>query len=129
MKKIIYSIIKDRNQYDEYCNKVEHLTDNYRDENNDEIELLSYLIQKFNDEQTDKYLLNLDPVELLLDLLNENKISQKELSKRIGISPQLINDIVKYRREITKNIAYKLSEEFSMKFYAFLKPYEMGKAS
>ena len=129
MKKIIYSIIKNRNQYDEYCEKVESLTDNYKEVNDDEIELLSYLIQKFNDEQTEKYLLNLNPVELLKDLLNENKISQKELSTRINISPQLINDIIKYRREITKNIAYKLSKEFNMKFYAFLKPYEMDKAS
>lgn len=129
MKRIIYSIIKNRNQYDEYCEKVESLTDNYKEVNDDEIELLSYLIQKFNDEQTEKYLLNLNPVELLKDLLNENKISQKELSTRINISPQLINDIIKYRREITKNIAYKLSKEFNMKFYAFLKPYEMDKAS
>ena len=129
MKKITYSIVKNINQYDEYCKKVESLTDNYREENDDEIELLSYLIQKFNDEQTEQYLLNLNPVELLQDLLKENKISQKELSKRINISPQLINDIVKYRREITKNIAYKLSKEFNMKFYAFLKPYEMSIAS
>ena len=129
MKKITYSIVKNRIQYDEYCEKVESLTDNYKEENDDEIELLSYLIQKFNDEQSEKYLLNLNPVELLQDLLSENKISQKELSTRINISPQLVNDIIKYRREITKNIAYKLSKEFNMKFYAFLKPYEISKAS
>ena len=129
MKNISYSIIKNINQYDEYCEKVESLTDNYREENDDEIELLSYLIKKFNDEQTEQYLLNLNPVELLQDLLKENKISQKELSKRLNISPHLINDIVKYRREITKNIAYKLSKEFNMKFYAFLKPYEISMAS
>jgi HTH-type transcriptional regulator/antitoxin HigA len=129
MKKIVYSIVKSRKQYDEYCEIVESLTDNYKGENDDEIELLSYLIQKFNDEQTEKYLLNLNPVELLQDLLTENKISQKDLSTRIQVSPQLINDIIKYGREITKNIAYKLSIEFNMKFYSFLKPYEMGKAS
>ena len=129
MKNISYSIIKNINQYDEYCEKVESLTDNYREENDDEIELLSFLIQKFNDEQTEQYLLNLNPVELLQDLLKENKVSQKELSKRLNISPQLINDIVKYRREITKSIAYKLSKEFNMKFYAFLKPYEISMAS
>jgi len=129
MKKITYTIVKNRTQYDEYCEKVESLTDNYKEENDDEIELLSYLIQKFNDEQSEKYLLNLNPVELLQDLLSENRISQKELSKRINISPQLVNDILKYRREITKNIAYKLSKEFNMKFYAFLKPYEMSMAS
>ncbi len=94
-----------------------------------EIELLSYLIQKFNEEQTEKYLLNLNPVELLIELLTENNISQKEFSKRIQVSPQLINDITKYRREITKRIALKLGVEFNLKFYAFLKPYELKKAS
>lgn len=129
MKNLIYSIIKNRKQYDSYCELLESLTENYTTQNDDKIELLSYLIQKFNDEQTEKYLLNLNPVELLIDLLLENKISQKELSLRIKVSPQLINDIIKYRREITKNIALKLGEEFNLNFYAFLKPYKLKKAS
>jgi len=128
MNNLIYTIIKSRQQYDLYCEKLESLTDNYKAQLDDEIELLSYLIRKFNDEQTEKYQLDLNPVELLVDLLSENKISQIELSRRIQVSPQLINDIVKYRREITKKIALKLGEEFSMNFYAFLKPYKLKKA-
>lgn len=50
-------------------------------------------------------------MELLLDLLDENQLSQIELVKRIEASPQLINDIVKYRREITKKMALKLGKE------------------
>lgn len=129
MKNILYSIIKTRKQYDSYCDKLESLTDNYVKQNDNEIELLSYLIQKYNEEQTEKYLIKLNPVELLIDLLIENNISQKELAKRIQVSPQLINDITKYRREITKSIAIKLASEFNLKFYAFLKPYELKKAS
>jgi len=129
MTKLKYSIIKNREQYDLYCENLENLTEAYNGKNEDEIELLSYLVQKFNDEQTVKYELNLNPVELLLDLLKENDISQVELSKRISVSPQLINDIIKYRREITKKIALKLGEEFKMNFYSFLKPYKLKKAS
>lgn len=129
MKNIIYSIIKTRKQYDSYCDKLECLTENFIKQNENEIELLSYLIQKYNDEQTEKYLLKLNPVELLIDLLAENNISQKELSQRIQVSPQLINDIIKYRREITKSMALKLGNEFNLNFYAFLKPYELKKAS
>jgi len=128
MNKLSYTIIKNREQYDMYCDKLESLTEKYDSQNDDEIELLSFLIQKFNDEQTAKYELNLNPVELLIDLMLENNISQVELSKRIDVSPQLINDITKYRREITKKIALKLGEEFKMKFYAFLKPYKLKKA-
>lgn len=129
MKNLTYTIIKNRQQYDLYCEKVESLTENYNAQLDDEIELLSLLVQKYNDEQTEKYQIELNPVELLVDLLADNEISQIELSKRIKVSPQLINDIVKYRREITKSIALKLGEEFSMKFYAFLKPYNLKKAS
>ena len=46
--------------------KLESLTENYKDQNDDEIELLSYLVQKYNDDQTEKYLLNLNQLNLLL---------------------------------------------------------------
>ena len=128
MRKLTYSIIKDRKQYDNYCDQLENLTEEYKVEYDDEIELLSFLIQKYNDEQTEKYLLNLNPVELLMDLISENNISQKELARRLKVSPQLINDITKYRREITKSIALKLSDEFKLNFYAFLKPYKLKQA-
>lgn len=129
MKKLNYTIIKNLSQYDEYCERLEALTDNYSHSNVEEIELLSLLIQKYNDDQTEQYLLNLNPVELLDDLLAENKMSQIALAKLISVSPQLINDIIKYRREITKKVAIKLGEVFCLNFYVFLKPYQLKKAS
>ena len=129
MRKLSHTIIKDIKQYNDYCDRLEKLTENYSPQNEDEIELLSFLIQKYNDDQTQKYLLNLNPVELLLDLIGENNLSQKDLALRLGVSPQLIKDIIKYRREITKQLALKLGEEFKLNFYAFLKPYELKKAS
>ncbi len=129
MEKLKHTIIKDDRQYNVYCDQLKKLTDNYSAQYDDEIELLSFLIQKYNEEQTEKYLLSLNPVELLADLLSKNNLSQKELALRIGISPQLVNDITKYRREITKQIALKLGTEFKLNYYAFLKPYELKKAS
>lgn len=129
MKRGFYSIIKSREQYDEYCNLLEDIIENEINPNEDEIDLLSLLIQKYNEDQTEDHLMKLNPVELLIDLLSENQISQVEISRRMNISPQLLNDILKYRREITKSIAFKLGEEFSIKFYAFLKPYNLKKAS
>jgi len=128
MRKLTYTLIKNRKQYDKYCDQLENLTEEYKSEYDDEIELLSFLIQKYNDEQTEKYLLNLNPVELLIDLISENDITQKELSNRLNVSPQLISDIIKYRREITKSVALKLSEEFKLNFYVFLKPYKLKQA-
>ncbi len=129
MRKLSHTIIKNNSQYNDYCDQLERLTESYSPHHEDEIELLSFLIQKYNHEQTEKYLLDMNPVELLIDLISENNISQKELALRIGVSPQLVNDITKYRREITKQIALKLGEEFKLNFYAFLKPYKLKKAS
>ena len=129
MKKLVYTLIKNIEQYDEYCEKLEQLTLNYEVSNDDEIDLLSLLISEYNDRAMEKLILNIDPVDLLIDLLAENNITQLELSKRINISPQLINDVIKYRREITKSLAYKLSEEFKLKYSTFLKPYKLKKAS
>ena len=77
----------------------------------------------------EKYQSQMNPVELLQDLIQENNISQIELATKIGVSPQLLNDVLKYRREITKKLAYKLSSEFKLKYSAFLKPYRIRKAS
>jgi len=128
MNKPYYAIIKDREQYDEYCDILEELTDSNTIEKEDEIELLSLLIQKFNEEQTEKHQLSLNPVELLLEIMVDNDISQIELARRINVSPQLVNDIAKYRREITKKVAIKLGSEFCIKHYSFLRPYNLKKA-
>ena len=128
MSKLKYTIVKDRRQYDLYCDKLESLTESHEPRLDDEIELLSLLVQKYNDEQAERYQINFNPVELLIDLLNENNLTQIELAKRIESSPQLISDIVKYRREITKKTALKLSAEFNIEYYAFLKPYKLKKA-
>ena len=105
------------------------MTQDYKIAYDDEIDLLSLLINEYNDRIMEQYSLDLDPVDLIIDLLAENNISQLELSKRIDVSPQLINDVIKYRREITKSLAYKQSDEFKLKDTTFLKPYKLKKAS
>lgn len=128
MKNQSYTIIKSRDQYDRYCNRLEEIIEKETNPNEDEIELLSLLIDKYNEEQSEVYQMRMDPVEILVDLLSENQMSQIELSRKTHISPQLLNDIIKYRREITKSAALKLGEEFGVKYYAFLKPYKLKKA-
>jgi len=128
MKRTFYSLIKNQEQYDQYCNRLEYLVESEEERHEDEVELLSLLIEKYNEEQMAQYEMELNPVELLADLLTENELSQAELARKSGISPQLINDILKYRREITKKIALKLGEIFKINYYTFLKPYELRKA-
>lgn len=91
----------------------------------DELELLGLLIEDYNENQTRSYRLDLNPVELLKNLIEENELTQTSLADRIDISPQLMNDIIKYRREITKGVAYKLAEEFKMNIETFVRPYRL----
>lgn len=128
MSSLKYTIIKDQDQYELYCEQLELLAQEPAEDQLEEIELLSLLIDKYNDEQMEKYQISLNPVEFLKELLVDNNLSQLALAKRLDVSPQLINDILKYRREITKSVAYKLGEAFKVKYMAFLKPYKLEKA-
>jgi antitoxin component HigA of HigAB toxin-antitoxin module len=125
MKKLKYTIIKSQKQYHTYCDILEGLV---LKENNlylEEIELLTLLVNDFNERSMENYEYQFSPVEMLKDLLEENNITQVELSRRINVSPQLINDVLKLRREITKKLAFKLAEEFCVNPSVFLKPYEL----
>ncbi|MEM6262258.1 MAG: helix-turn-helix transcriptional regulator [Bacteroidota bacterium] len=119
-----YTVIKTLEQYTEYCEILENLVSSSSAES-EEIELLSLLIDDYNDRLMKNDRFEFGPVELFAELIEENNLTQLEVSKRLNVSPQLINDVLKYRREITKNLAMKLAAEFKVHFAAFLKPYEL----
>jgi HTH-type transcriptional regulator/antitoxin HigA len=65
MNALKYTIIKSRQQYNDYCKELEQLLDSNDDNNDkvDEIELLTLLIEKWDAEHS--MLLEVDPVELI----------------------------------------------------------------
>ena len=127
MSKLKYQVISSLDQYNEYCDKHEQLMSDYKESDIHEIELLELLISDYNERTMQDYKIELNPVELLKSILADDQISQIELSKRMGISPQLLNDILHYRRDIIKKLAYKLAKDFSMDITAFVQPYELKK--
>ncbi len=129
MSKLKYKIISNQEQYDKYCNVYEELVLKGNASERDEIELLELLIENYNEKIMKEYTYELEPVELLESIIEEHKKSQSEFARMIGISPQLLNDILKYRREISKNLAFKLSEAFAMQVDAFMRPYKLRKVS
>jgi len=54
------------------------------------------------------------PGEFLEEALKEYNLSQIELSERIGITPKVINEIIKGKNPITRTTASKLSKIFPM---------------
>ncbi len=125
----MYTVIKNQKQYDKYCDILEALVIKNYKKDLDEIDLLGLLIDEYNTRAMENYISNLNPVELLKSLIKEHKTTQVALSKKLKISPQLLTDILKYRREITKNLAYKLSSEFKLNFAVFLRPYKLKNVS
>ena len=124
MKKRL-KVIKTLEQYTEYCDLHENLIVKGNDSNNDTIELLELLIETFDSKrnQTKRY----NPVKLLKELIEESWNSQADFAKEIGLSPQLISDILNYRRPFSKNTGSKLAKFFAMKETAFLAEYNFKK--
>ena len=118
-------VIKTLKQYAEYCDLHEKLTIKGDDRDSDTIELLELLIETFDNKlkRTKQY----NPVKLLKDLIDESWKSQIEFAKEIGLSPQLISDILNYRRPFSKRTGSKLAKFFAMKETAFLTEYNLKK--
>jgi HTH-type transcriptional regulator / antitoxin HigA len=126
VKSLKYTVIKTEEQYNEYCNKLESLIQNVRPgtaELNDEIELLSLLIEKWDSEHNT--LPEKDPIELLKALMNENGLRSKELREILNVSKALVSSILNYRRALSKENIRILSNHFKVSQEAFNRPYTL----
>lgn len=120
-----YSIIKFRQQYDDYCKDLEKMlesNDNQADLS-DEIELLTLLIEKWDSEHSSFN--ESDPIELLHFLMNENDLKAKDLVSILRVSKGLVSDILNYKKGISKDIIRILSKHFKVSQEAFNRPYSL----
>ncbi|MGK0364356.1 MAG: HTH-type transcriptional regulator/antitoxin HigA [Saprospiraceae bacterium] len=118
-------VIKDIEQYNEYCNLHEKLMIVDDENSTDEIELLELLIEDFDNKLVNNRIGELNPVELLKTLLRDANLSQVNFAKSIGISKQLLSDILNYRRNISKELVLKLATYFAMSQTAFSRKYDL----
>lgn len=128
MSTLKYSIIKSRQQYDDYCEDLEKLlesNDNQADLQ-DETDLLTLLIEKWDSEHST--LNEADPVELLQFLMNENDLKQKDIVSILGVSKGLVSDILNYKKGLSKDIIRILSKHFKVSQEAFNRPYRLKNA-
>jgi HTH-type transcriptional regulator/antitoxin HigA len=125
METLKYKVIKTKAQYKLYCNMLEELvfSDKKTKAQKEEIELLTVLIEKWDDEHNT--LKQLDPVELLSYLMKENKINQIELSKILGVSKSVVSEILNYKKNMSKNVIRKLALHFKLSQDAFNREYAL----
>jgi HTH-type transcriptional regulator/antitoxin HigA len=123
MKSLKYTIIKNEGQYDEYCSILESLLIQDDMTNEDEIELLTFLIEKWDSENNS--FINLDPIALLKSLMKENELQAKDLVKILNLSKGTVSKILNYNKGLSKDTIRKLSSYFKVSQEAFNRPYKL----
>ena len=129
METLKYKIIKTEKQYIKYCNILEHLQESGKKTRTvqDEIELLTFLIDKYD--QENNTFSDADPVELLKSLMKEHKMKSVDLANLLDVSTGLISDILNYKKGFSKETIRILSERFKLSQEAFNRPYELLESS
>ncbi|WP_211237753.1 helix-turn-helix domain-containing protein [Dyadobacter alkalitolerans] len=119
-----YKVIKDKKQYDDYCQELDNLLSNNPNAiNEDEIELLTVLIQQY-DSETNTFEES-DPVMLLQSLMQEHQVKAKDLVVLLNVSKGYVSDILHYRKGMSKEIIRKLADRFKVNQKAFNRPYDL----
>lgn len=122
-KTLKYKIIKSERQYDRYCKILEELVFKSNKKDEDEIELLTLLIEKFDEENYPTP--QLDPIELLKSLLDDHKLKAKDLVNILNLSKGTVSKILNYQTGLSKETIRKLSVKFKLNQEAFNRPYKL----
>ena len=123
MTTLKYKLIKSEEQYYEYCRILKRLVIDEHEENEDEIEILELLIEKWD--QDHNTISRVDPVELLKFLMEDHKLKAKDLAEIIGLSKGTVSKILNYQKGFSKASIRKLSQHFKLYQEAFNRPYPL----
>jgi HTH-type transcriptional regulator / antitoxin HigA len=120
-----YTVIKKKTQYNQYCNRLEELLKGGSKSKaiNDEIELLTLLIEKWDEDHNSFD--ELDPIQLLISLMNDHNLRAKDLVELLGMSKGYVSDILHYKKGLSKEVIRKLANHFKVSQEAFNRPYKI----
>lgn len=120
-----YTVIKNKTQYKQYCKILEEVLDNRSESKaiNDEIELLTLLIEKWDEEHNTFD--DPDPIQLLHSFMADHKMKAKDLVDLLGVSKGYVSDILNYKKGLSKEVIRKLAERFKVNQKAFNRRYEL----
>ena len=123
MEKLKYTVIKNEKKYKKYCGILEELILNENKSTKDEIELLTLLIEKWDNEHNSFQ--DSDPIELLKALMDEHDLKAKDLVEILELSKGTISKILNYHKGLSKETIRKLSDYFKLSQEAFNRPYKL----
>ena len=125
METLKYKLIKSKAQYQEYCKTIEELVvgKNKSKTVQDEIDLLTLLIEKWDDEHNSFN--EVDPIQLLLSFMEDHHLKPKDISEILNMSKGYVSDILHYRKGLSKEVIRVLSEYFKVSQEAFNRSYKI----
>lgn len=126
METLKYKVIKSVKQYNEYCGILHDLDFSAKKKTKaieDEIELLTFLIEKYDEEHNNFEIL--EPIPLLKSLIKDHKMKAVDLAKLLHVSEGLVSDMLNYKKGLSKDTIRILSERFKLNQEAFNRPYEL----
>jgi len=123
METLKYTLIKSNEQYMNYCNLLEKLVIQNENQSLDEIDLLTLLIEKWDEEHT--VLNDSSPIEILKSLMAEQNLKSKDLSDILGLTKGTISKILNYNKGLSKDTIRKLSDHFKVSQETFNRPYRL----
>jgi HTH-type transcriptional regulator/antitoxin HigA len=126
METLKYTVIKNRTQYNQYCNQLEELviTGAKHKSFQDEIDLLTLLIEKWDEEHNS--FKRVDPIRLLKSLMAEHNLKSKDLVSFLGVSKGYVSEILNYKKGLSKEVIRKLSAKFKVSQEAFNRAYKLS---
>ncbi len=123
MKTLKYTIVKTKEQYNQYCEILEELVCSEKQDSQDEVELLTLLIEKWDSEHNS--LMDLNPIELLKSVMEENNLKSKDLIEILGLSKGTVSKILNYNKGLSKETIRRLADYFKLSQEAFNRPYRL----
>ena len=123
MENLKYRLIKSEEQYKQYCDILEDLIIRNQRETQDEVELLTLLIEKWDSEHNTFG--NSNPIELLKALMEEHNLKAKDLVDILGLTKGSVSKILNYQKGLSKDTIRKLSDYFRVSQEAFNRPYKL----
>jgi HTH-type transcriptional regulator / antitoxin HigA len=123
METLKFTIVKSQKQYREYCEILESLIALDDKKVHDEIELLTLLIEKWDNEHNTFN--DSDPIEILISLIDEHNLKAKDLVDILDLSKGTISKILNYHKGLSKDTIRKLSDYFKVSQEAFNRPYRL----
>jgi HTH-type transcriptional regulator/antitoxin HigA len=123
MKEQGYKIIRSDEQYYKYCDKLEELVNTTGKGHEDDIELLTILIEKYDAEKIP--LKNEDPIGLIKIFMNEHNIRSKDLAEILDVNKSTVSRILNYKKGLSKNAIRILAKHFAISQEALNRPYRL----